>query len=250
MFNPENELEESLVKAADDPAYRPKFYKELSMATLFVIQYDQVPEQDYEGTLEAGMELRVQNIEIEGEPHIPVFSSLTRLQSAISDEVGYIALNTLEFLNIVKGSDIVLNPGSEYGKLFTAKEIQQIMEGTLGSPSSTFVAEKDTTVLIGQPKNYPDALVDALRKLYKTEKDVVSAYLVHFFNPETDDPPHTLIGLQVAGAWDNLLSASMIVCEGIDIPDPPVDFIRVDLGDLGHFSGVIPFYKKKKFWLF
>lgn len=92
-------------------------------------------------------------------------------------------------------------------------------------------------------------MVNALGKYYKTRKEVSSAYLVHFFNPETNDPPHTLIGLEVTGNWDDIISSSGIICEGVNIPDPPVDFIKVDSQDLSHFEGVTPFYKRKKFWV-
>jgi len=249
LFQPENELEKSLLKAADDPAYGPQFYKELSESKLFIIQHEQVPEKDAEGVLEEDMNIQIHNIDIEGKPHIPFFSSLTRLQAVIDGEVGYIALNALDFLNIVKGSDLILNPGSDFGKQFTKEEVIDIIDGTFGDPASTYITEKETTVLVGKPKNYPHELVNALSKYYKTNKEVSSAYLVHFFNPETNDPPHTLVGLQVTGNWDDVISSSVIICKSVEIPDPPVDFMKIDKDELSHFKGVTPFYKKKKFWL-
>ena len=252
MFEPENELEESLLKAADEPAYRPAFYQTLVSSDIFVIQHDSIPEQEGEVTLEAGKQLQIQNIELDGKPHIPIFTSLTKLQAVLQEEAGYLAINALEFFKIINGSELVLNPGSEYGKQFTKEEISNIINGSFFKPTSTYKAEKETKILIGQPSNYPNEPVKELKKYYKTKKEVVSAYLVHFHNPETGDPPHTLIGILTTGNWNEVVSSSGIICNDVEIPDPPVDFIQIDSQEAisNYFSDIEPFYKKRKFWLF
>ena len=74
QFEPENQFEESLMKAVNDPAHRPQFYKDLCNADLFIIQHGKEPPQKHEKvTLQEGMTIQIQNIEHNGKLYIPVF---------------------------------------------------------------------------------------------------------------------------------------------------------------------------------
>jgi F0F1-type ATP synthase membrane subunit a len=53
------------------------------------------------------------------------------------------------------------------------------------------------------------------------------AYLAHFFNPERDEKPHTLIGVETTGDWNSVMSGAGIVARDVPIPDPPVDFLQI-----------------------
>ncbi|MDH5181221.1 MAG: enhanced serine sensitivity protein SseB C-terminal domain-containing protein [Gammaproteobacteria bacterium] len=252
MFEPENELEESLIKASTDPAHRPQFYKDLAESDIFIIQHGEVPEQAGKKTLAPGMQLKIQNIEIDGKLYIPVFSSISRIQAVIDTEVGYLAFNALEFFEIVNGSELILNPGSEYGKEFTRNEVASIVNGTIWEPEHTYEVENETTVLIGQPKNYPHELAEALTAYFKTQQEVLSAYLAHFYNPATGDPPHTLVGILATENWNEIIASAGIIAKEVEIADPPVDFVRVDTegGNLDYFHEIEPFYQKKNSGLF
>lgn len=192
-FDPQNNLEESLIKASSDPAHRPQFYKDLAGSDVFIVQEGPPPESSGKKVLSEGMSLQLRNIEWEGRPYIPVFSSLPRLQAAIQEEVGYLALNALEFMKITQGAELLLNPGSDYGKAFTKDEIASILDGSIWKPTEQFVVQKETQVMIGQPSNYPAKLVEALTRYFKRTKEVKKAYIAHFFNPEHNEKPHTLI---------------------------------------------------------
>ncbi len=252
-FEPENEFEESLLRAAEDPAHRPQFYKDLVKAQLFVIQHGPPPEQSGSRVLEKGYELKIHSMELNGKPYVPVFSSLLRLQAVLEKEAGYIALNALELMTITQGSELFLNPGSDFGKEFTQEEIRSIIDGTVGQPSESYEAEKDTEVMIGQPARYPHDLTDALSRLFRKTKDVERAFLAHFFNPEAGEKPHTLVGIEVSQNWDDVVSQAGLVAEGVEIPDPPVDFVQIT--GRGGFEDYFldeckPFYKRKRFGVF
>jgi hypothetical protein len=103
MFTPENNLEKSLVKAATDPAHRPQFYKDFISSEIYVIQHGPLPEKEEHTILEEGTQLQIQHIEINGKIYIPIFSSVTRLRAVIEEEVGFIGINALEFLEIMRG---------------------------------------------------------------------------------------------------------------------------------------------------
>ena len=251
MFEPENELEQALVKAADNPASRPQFYKVLVASSIFIIQRDKVLEEG-DHVLETDMELQIQNIEIDGEPHIPIFSSPTRIQAVIQEEVGYLGINTLDFLNIVNGSQLVLNPGSEYGKQFSQAEVSAIVDGSIWERRNTYTVEKETRVRVRQPPNYPHELANALAGFFKTKAEVNAAYLAQIHIPDRDDPPHTLVGVLASDNWEEIVTGAGVIVESMTIPDPPVDFMKLDpqSPNMKIFGSMKPFYKKKKFGLF
>jgi hypothetical protein len=250
-FEPQNELERSLMRASSDPAHRPQFYRDFAASQIFVVNHGE-PLPSGRTTLEEGHSLKLQAIELNGKPYLPIFSSLPRLQATLQTQVSYIALNALEFLEITRGADLVLNPGSDYGKEFTAAEVESILDGSIGRPDETYVAEKATEVLIGQPSNYPTELVEALKRLFAGRKDVKRAWLAHFCNPSRDEKPHTLVALEVTGDWDAIARDVGIVVQDTPLPDPPVDLLQITgrSGVEDYFKGIEPFYARKRFGLF
>lgn len=252
-FVPENNLERSLMKAAEDPAHHPQFYRDLVKSDLFIVQYGPPPERKSSVVLKEGRQLDIQPMEFNGKPYLPVFSSLPRLQATLREEAGYIALNALDFMELTQGAELLLNPGSDFGKEFTKEEIQSIVDGSIWKPSDSYRVEKETEILIGQPANYPHELADALCRLFEMTKEVKQAFLVHFFNPEKDENAHTLVGIEVSGNWQEVVSQAGLVIRGVEIPDPPVDFIEITGhgGVEDYFSKECePFYKKKVLGLF
>ena len=256
MFKPENKLESVLVKATTDPASRSQFYRELLQADLFVIGESASDEPLDSRVTAEGEQLRVRNIEFDGQLHLPVFSSLARLQVTLSEPAGYLALNGRTLLEMTQGTPLVLNPGSDYGKVLTCEEVASLLDGSMGSPEATYTAEHDTQVFLGQPAVYPQELVDVLIRVFRRLKPVRRAYLAHFHNPEDGQKPHTLIGLEVTGDWDAVLAEVGVATREVAVPDPPVDYVRVEGGK--DAKGVArylvnesePFYRAKRLGVF
>lgn len=253
-FVPVNSLEESLMKAASDPAGRPQFYRDFLVSTVYLVQHGvQPPSLHQTVVLEAQQTLKIQNTIHNGVPHVPIFSSLERLQAAITGEVAYIGINAHELLGIVNGSPVLLNPGSDFGKEFSVSEVASLVDGSIWKPTERYVVEKPTKVLLGQPKNYPTQLVQALSRHFATVPEIRKAWLAHYFNPTRDKMPHTLIGIEHSGKWDVIVSSAGMVANGTSIPDPPIDFMHVseshadDEGVISYFrQSCRPFYAKKK----
>lgn len=65
-FQPQNRLEESLIKASTDPAHRPQFYKDLVEHDLFIIEEGPPPEMSGRRMLAEGYELNLRHIEWNG----------------------------------------------------------------------------------------------------------------------------------------------------------------------------------------
>lgn len=252
-FNPQNILEQSLVKAASDPAHRPQFYRDLANADLFIIEECPLPTTSGKTILKENQKIQIKHMELNGKSYIPVFSSLPRLQAVLREEAGFLALNAIEFMKITLGAEFVLNPGSDYGKEFTKEEISSIVDGSIWQPSESYVAKKDEQVMIGEPANYPTELAAALSRYFKSQKAVKRAFLAHFFHPKRDEKPHTLIAIEFQGDWDPIMAGAGMVARDVQIPDPPVDFIPMTGGggvEEYFRKDCKPFYERKLFGLF
>jgi len=233
--------------ASTDAAHRPQFYGDFLKSEILVIQHGVPAAAPQRITIAAGEKLALMTWEKEGRRLIPIFSSLERLQSFAKKPETYLAMNAEALLRITAGADLLLNPGSTYGKEFTAGEIARLLDGSIGRPTETWVANKPTQVLLAQPAKYPHALANALRRYFEQTPEVTRAYLAYFHNSGQDAKPHTLIAIEMTGDWDRVVSGAGIVAAGIEIPDPPIDVMRlVETEDFGGYFGksVGPFYEK------
>jgi hypothetical protein len=249
-FDPINPLEESLVKASENVSHRPQFYRDLLEAEVFLIQKN-LPETPLgQRTLEKGEEVQLVGIHQDGRNVLPFFSSLPRLQAVIQEEMGYLMMKGRQLFELTQGSELVLNPGADYGKEFTAVEVAALLDGSLFSPGEVRVSSESTEVMIGRPQNYPQEFVSALAQLFPKHPEVTRAYLAHYFNPQTGPRPHTLVAIECDKNWERVVTDAGIVVQNVSIPDPPVDFIRLDpMHSLAsYFKKEKPIYKKKKFF--
>lgn len=226
-FEPVNALEESLIQAATDPAHRPQFYRDFVESDLFVVQDGENPPGTENGELKEEATLRIRSVEWNDKQYLPVFTSLPRLQATLQTESLYVKINAMELMKLTRGADLILNPGAAYGKIFPKEEIETIIDGTIWEPTERYTAETEVEILIGQPANYPTELVDALARYFATREEVTRAYLAHFYNPEKDEKPHSLVAVEVTGNWNEMISGASIVSHGITIPDPPLDFLQI-----------------------
>ncbi|MEZ6071344.1 MAG: enhanced serine sensitivity protein SseB C-terminal domain-containing protein [Pirellulales bacterium] len=248
MFLAENDLERSLMSATADPSHRPQFYRDLLIADVYFVQAGEGSLDIQHGVLQEGSDIQIPSLKRDGEDWLPVFSSLARLQQSLQKEAMYLRLNAKDFFEITRGANVVLNPGLDYGKEFTAAEIAGILDGSIFRAGQGYVVEEDTQVLIGQPTTYPIALVNTLSRLFAKQPSVKAAYLAHFFNPITDGFPHTLIGIVVESDWDSIVGDAGVVAREVMGEHEIVDFVRVSPDERGLSEYMLrenkPFYKR------
>jgi len=253
-FEPQNEFEKSFLLAAKNPAYRPQFYKDLANSDIYMISEGTLSAEKERVVISKGENIKLRKIEYNGKLYIPVFSSPQRIKQVLKAKIGYIAMNSIELFKITKGSDLFLNYGSEICKEFTADEIESIIDGSIWKQGKSFTVEKDTNVEIGQPANYPAGLTAALSDYFSGIKSVKCAYVALMRLPETEERPHTLIGVECDGGWNEIVSGASVVMKDINIPDSPVDFVRItgsnDPDETYFIEECEPFYKRKKFLFF
>ncbi len=246
MFEPVNNLEKSLMTAATNPASRPQFYRDLLEADILVIQYGESNLDIQNDVLQQGAELKIQHIERDGLAWLPIFSSLPRLRQFIRSESTYLQFKARDFFEITRGAYVVLNPGSDYGKEFIPQEIAGMLDGSIFKPDQTYVVQKETEVLIGQPANYPHKLVKALSEYFGRNKSVNRAYLVLFHNPETSEEPHLLIGIDVSDNPEKVFGDAGMISSEVMGKDEIIDFIRLDKSGFSQHivNSTKPFYQK------
>lgn len=251
-FTPANALERLLVAAATDPAARPAFYRGICQHDLFVITAGRTPERTQRLVADENTSLQIRMIELDGKLHAPIFTSVERISDVVPGDVGFVAMQGEAVLAMLRGKDLVLNPGAEYGKILTAHEVEGLLDGSLFRPEEVpDVGGKQ--ILLGQPKDYPRHITDALSRFFARSRDVKAAYLAHAFVAEVDQAPHTLIGVEAAGDWRKVAADAGVVVREVALPGEIVDFVRLRPSATDTIADYMrretkPFYVRKK-WL-
>ncbi len=249
MQTEDNVLELALMLATSEPAHRPEFFRLLLESTIFILgSSGQMDEGSV--TLKANTQIQIQNwVKPDGSSVIPFFSSLRALQLAIQSDEPYIALPARTFFDITRGAELILNPRSQYGKEFTPAEVEALLAEGVSRLATPMVVEKDMQVLLGQPSNYPNAMVTSLTTLLAKHSNVKAAYLALMHNPSVDEKPHLIVGIEAEGDFENVIREAGTVAADTAPNGEPVDLIRVVRGESGvgqyFLEEVKPFYERE-----
>lgn len=244
----ENRLEAALRLAADDPANRPDFYHLLIESEVFVIG-GTAQEPQGTRTLHSGDKITIQNWRrSDGKPVVPFFTSLSALQQAISESGNYLQLPARSLFELTKGATLALNPGLPYGKEFFPNEIEALLTSGVTHLPEQRVTQRETTVLLGQPQEYPSAMVSALTTLFAKRSQVKTAFLLLMHDPSVDEKPHLVVGVLADGDVERLFREVGSVAADTSPAGEAVDLYRVERGDTGlsehFFNNVKPFYQQ------
>lgn len=232
-FNPTNELEEVLVRAASQPSARPEFYQKLLDSQLWLLT-PEVPLASGETVIKTGTQIQFVNWQGANGVFLAIFSSEQQLKKAISQTrtiYGVLALKGSDLFPILAQHpmDVVLNPGALYGKNFVPDEIRRLGDGSIVKSESR-VVQKPTKILLGQPAVYPHAFVKALQELFSQESAVEAAYLAQMHDPSSGDPPHLIIGIQCNMDYQRIFKSAGITSQGLLGDGKFADFIQVGDG--------------------
>ncbi|PVZ85440.1 endopeptidase IV [Serratia sp. S1B] len=248
-----NELEHLLKSAVSQPAYRPAFFRQLLEATVYILGDSEQVQPQGEIMLDAETPVNIQHWEKQdGSSVVPFFSSLALLQQAVEGEHPFIAMPARVLFEITQGANLFLNPKAEYSKEFFPDEIAMLLAtGGVVKPVERDI-EQETQLLLGQPTDYPVAMVDALTTLFSQRKLVRRAFLALIHDQAVDEKPNLLIGLEVKGEpaeIDALISEAGMVASETAPNDDPVDFCLVEENARGvsHYlvNHTQPFYQRR-----
>lgn len=247
MFEPQNPFEESLVRALDEPGHRSQFYRDFLAADFYVGLHGPPPPME-NGALKPGTGVNIQGVEAGGKTYLAVFSSLPRLRAFLDEETATLRVACRDLLEMTRGSELMLNPGSDCGKEFSTEEITALLDGSMFE-HERFVVETPTQVLLGQLDNEPRRLTDALRRIYEQRPEVKAAYVAWMIYPGREESGALLVAIETAGEWDGLSAESGGVAQGFGPEYGPVDFVRLEREGAfwDYFRNVRPFYRRS-FW--
>ena len=245
----ENELEAALRLAANEPAHRPEFYRKLLESTVYVLGHSERGPSEAERTLAPGEDVSIQNWKrSDGSPVVPFFTSLPALESALAEPASYMALPARSLFEITKGSALVLNPKSKYGKEFFPEEIATLLAEGVNRVPQRRVTEQPTSVLLGQPAHYPAKMVDSLTTFFAKSPGVETAWLALMHDAAHDENAHLVVGIAADGDVEALMREAGVVAADAAPNGAAVDLVRVVRGDPGiseyFLQSVKPFYEK------
>lgn len=248
MPSAENDLDRALRLAADDPARRPDFYRTLMDSDVFVLGEIERRTFGVE-SLHMGDEVKIQNwVRSDGTPVIPFFSSLAALQRAIDTPASYLALRATSLFELTKGTTLVLNPKSDYGKEFLPDEVAALLSHGVNRLPEQRVTQFETQVLLGQPKEYPTQMIAALTSFLEKRTQVSAAFLALMHDPSHDQLPHLVVGIQADEEWEQILQEAGGVAADTAPSAQRVDLFRVVPGDAGlskyFLESVEPFFRR------
>jgi len=241
LFIAENELEKALVAAVKTPSSAPEFYRLLLESDLLVMGAAEGREDaQAQFSLEPGANLKLVTGVKDGNPYLPVFSSLARMQEFVQQETKYLSINGRALLELTRGGPIILNPASQYGKELSPLEVHQL----LGGPT----APSEKHIVTGEAP-YPMPLVQALTSVFAARPDIETAWMIQVTFADRADQPHPLVGIELdskmGGDWPSLVQAIQAAAEA-HVPDTLFDIQRVDRRNpAGMTSALIqaaPFY--------
>lgn len=246
MDRPRNELEAALVAGADDEAARPRFYETLLKSQVLIVSMGETPSV-VGGVVQGEAKLSLPTVNIEGEPHVPFFSSEARLPAGTS----FLRLGAVDFFQMTSGLNLVLNPGSVYGKAFVPSEIASLLDGSLLKPFDTSTVRAGTQQLIGQPEDYPHELAAAVARFLASEPTVERAFLAQHFIEGMHTEPATLVAVVAPeSCFERIAGAIGVIAREVRKTEGAVDVTRLQKKDLGYFADQEPIYTRKRKSLF
>ncbi|MBF6033498.1 enhanced serine sensitivity protein SseB [Pseudomonas sp. P155] len=245
---PENLLEKSLKRAADEPAHRPEFFNTLLNSNVYIL--GTAGDADDHVNLQAGSNISIAHWQKpDGTPVIPFFSSLQTLQQSIDSEQTYLEIPARSLFEITLGALLCLNPKSPYGKEFFPQEVQNLLADAVGQTATQRTVEKETNVLLGQPAEYPSQMVHSLTQLLAKHSNVKRGFLALMHDTSVDEKPHLIVGIEADGDIERVMREAGNVAGDTAPQGEPVDLCRVSQGEAGlsdyFLRETTPFYERK-----
>jgi len=240
MFLPENDLERSQMRAAEDPAARAPFLETLLDAELAFALIDggaegyQVPE------LEEG-----------GDVFVPIFTSEKRVQPMFGEDKVMVVKQTLrQILEQVEGANFVLNPGSDFGRELFDEDIKAMLAGDFEKAAESDEGfegdEPSLPTAVGRPSPMPAHLITPLVRMFGAMKEVKAAHIAQAIFPDPDGTKRLVIGVSTDGDLDFVLDRVTQLLDRVAKASDVIDFVPVPGSPLDSYfdRDTSPFYKR------
>ena len=235
MFEPENDIERMLMRAATEPAARPGFARALMDAEVFLALIAGgapiVRGADGSATIPEGASLSYPSVTRGDEKLLPFFSAPTRVHAFLKEDHVIAPAKTRELFTRYPNAWFVLNPGSDYGKEFTPAEVKRLLAGQFDDGPQTSVIEEPEQVLLAHPGQIPDALIAALGKELGAIRPVKGAWLMLAMRAHQPEQSW-MLGVDHDGAWPDVQQAIGRAVAGDVLGGRMLDAMPLDDGEL------------------
>ncbi|OGA25874.1 MAG: hypothetical protein A3I02_13585 [Betaproteobacteria bacterium RIFCSPLOWO2_02_FULL_67_26] len=130
-FLPESKLETLFLDAFADASRRPEFFRAFVEGTVMVMDEDPPVPAGAPAAPPAPRPSGVQLLEINGTPHVPVFTSHSRVKAYTQRGGRCHQVGTRALLESLRTLPFIVNPGSSPCKVFSREEVVALLDGTL-----------------------------------------------------------------------------------------------------------------------
>jgi SseB protein N-terminal domain len=110
------------------------------------------PGPDGNATIPEGTKLNVASAERDGQRFFPLFTAPSRARAWFKGDHIVAPDKTRDLFGRCPDVPFMLNPGSDFGKEFTPREIARLLAGQFDEGPQTITLDKPTQVLLGHPK--------------------------------------------------------------------------------------------------
>ena len=211
MFEPENDIERMLVRAAVEPAERPGFVRALMDAEIFLVLVADggpiAPGPDGKVMIPEGTRLTVASAMRGEERLLPFFTAPSRARIWFKGDHIVAPERTRDLFGRYPDAPFVLNPGSDYGKDFTPAEVKRLLAGQFDDgPQTITIPEGGEQVLLGHPSEIPVDLIGSLGRELGAVSSVSGAWLM--LAKRAGEPEQSwMLGVDHDGSWQDVQAA-------------------------------------------
>jgi hypothetical protein len=192
-FRPENALEDALL-AARETGDLDHLLVTLALADVFIPSAEPGPDEETRVTAKAGEQLAMPVIELDGASYVPVFTSATQLGRFRPEGGGYLRLHGRALATVTPDDvGVAVNPGGDLGLALTPEQLAGLATAEPGNSEAEF--------LIGEPREKPTALLEAIARFAEVRPEVRAAYGALLVRRPGAEPEH-VIGLELRSGAD------------------------------------------------
>jgi SseB protein C-terminal domain/SseB protein N-terminal domain len=234
MFEPENDIERLLMRASTQPSERPAFARAIVDAEVFVVLVADrpiVPGPDGNTSIAEGTKLSLPSVVRGEEKLIPFFTAPSRARAWYTGDHVVAPERTRDLFGRYPDTPFVLNPGSDYGKDFTAPEVKRMLAGQFEQGPQTIITQAPEQVLLAHPKQIPTALIEALAREFAGLDSVRGAWLMLAMRAGESEQSW-MLGVDHKGSWQEVRDAIGRAVAGDVLGGRMLDAKPLDSGEL------------------
>lgn len=229
----ENKIEKLLRQTAEDHGFLPLFYQTLLQTDVYVLGENKSSKMKIY-SVKPGDEVDFQHWILPDERVlIPVFSSIYNIQQSVGYKDNFLRINARLLFEMTLGEQLTFNPRGPYGKEFTVKEVELLLNGKLFDQTQEHIWEKESEILLEPAGNAPEGFVAALTSFFQGQPEVQAAYLARVVEDEGDQAhDHFVIGIQTEDNYAEIVGQLSLVVSQILEGGGLADFIEIGTGAL------------------